>query len=559
MVSSVGLAFGDMADALVVGRRMGATGLAAISLCLPIYMVINVWMHGFGLGGSIRYSRYLGEGKKEDAVRSFNQVLQAALLLSVALAVLGNLFLTPVLAVLGTTPEDGILFEASRTYARIIITGMPAFFLSYIMNYYLRNDDNQRLASIGYTIANGADIALNVILVLVFDLGAGGAALSTVVGQFVAIAIYLPGVLGKKQVLRLKWYRPDWREAVSCFQSGFSTSVQYVCQMIFLLIANNVLMYFSGEAGTAVFDMVQNASYLILYLYDGTAKAMQPLVSTYCGEYNAQGSRTAYRLAVRYGMAAGTIAIVLVCLFPEILCTMFGLTEYGTVVLGCRALRIYGIGAFFGGLGILMESYEQACEREKGAFLLSTLRGAGVLIPCTILFSVLGLRTFWWLFPATELLSLGIFLIWKKTGKEPETQYDLNRVYSRTIQNKDEDLMALTQEVELFGQKWGADMRQLYFVTMTVEEICLAIMQKAFDRATQGYIQITLIALEDNSFELHIRDNAVSFDPFSLKTEKINQEGDYDLDAMGMLVIRQKAKDFFYRQYQGFNSLVVRI
>ena len=63
LASSLGLALADMADAVVVGQRMGATGLAAISLSLPLYMVFNVFMHGLGIGGSVRYSQLLGEGR----------------------------------------------------------------------------------------------------------------------------------------------------------------------------------------------------------------------------------------------------------------------------------------------------------------------------------------------------------------------------------------------------------------------------------------------------------------------------------------------------------------
>jgi Na+-driven multidrug efflux pump len=59
-ISSVGLALGDIADAVVVGQKMGVTGLAAISLSLPIYMVINVFMHSLGLGGSAKFSKLLG-------------------------------------------------------------------------------------------------------------------------------------------------------------------------------------------------------------------------------------------------------------------------------------------------------------------------------------------------------------------------------------------------------------------------------------------------------------------------------------------------------------------
>ena len=55
MVSSLGWALSDMADAVVVGQRLGTVGVAAIGLILPVYMVNCMMAHGLGLGGSVRY------------------------------------------------------------------------------------------------------------------------------------------------------------------------------------------------------------------------------------------------------------------------------------------------------------------------------------------------------------------------------------------------------------------------------------------------------------------------------------------------------------------------
>lgn len=558
MVSSVGLAVADMADAIVVGQRMGATGLAAISLALPVYMVINVFVHGLGIGGSVKYSRLLGEGKKEEALSSFNQILEAALIISLCFALLGNLFLEQLLGLLGVNVQDGALFFASRDYVRIILYGMPALFFSYILNYYLRNDDNQRLASIGFTVGNMADLGMNVLFVLIFDFGASGAAMSTVLGQLVAVMIYLPGIFGKKHILQFKIVKIRLREGGECFKTGFSTSVQYIWQLLFLLIVNHTLMHYSGENGVAVFDMVQNVSYLILYLYDGTAKAMQPLVSTYQGEQNRSGSCSIKRMGLIYGSVVGLLSSVFLFLFPEVMCSVFGLSEDTIIQMAELAIRIYCLGGIFGGVNILLEGYYQSCEKEGLSFWLATLRGAVILIPCAVLFASFGLELFWFLFPATEITSLMVFFFLKKWKREPES-FDTDRIYSRTIEGKNEELGNMLEEVEAFCKIWKADRKQQYYVSMTVEEICLLIIQKAFEQQSGGYIQITLIALPDLEFELHIRDNARIFNPFSVETDRVSKEGNYDMDAMGMLVIKQKAKYFFYRQYQGFNSLIVRI
>jgi hypothetical protein len=94
---------------------------------------------------------------------------------------------------------------------------------------------------------------------------------------------------------------------------------------------------------------------------------------------------------------------------------------------------------------------------------------------------------------------------------------------------------------------------------MTIEEVCLAIMTQAFTGQKDECIEITLIAQKNGEFELHIRDSADKFNPFAMEMSKAEQIENVNLDSMGMLVIREKAKYFFYRQYQGFNTLVIRI
>ena len=100
IISACGLAFGDMMDGIVVGQRMGVTGLAAISLALPSFMVMNVLMHGLGLGGAIRFSGLMAKGKKEEGIRGFQGILSAALMISALLSIGANLFMTPLLALL---------------------------------------------------------------------------------------------------------------------------------------------------------------------------------------------------------------------------------------------------------------------------------------------------------------------------------------------------------------------------------------------------------------------------------------------------------------------------
>ena len=254
LCASVGLAFSDMADALVVGWSMGETGLAAIGVTLPLFMVINLFMHGFGIGGSVRYAQLLGAGKREEAASSFIQVLQLALAVSCVLALAVNLFPDEALRLLGAGSAGEELYRQTGAYVRLIALGAPVFFLNYILNYYLRADGQQKRASAGFLTGTLTDIGLNLVLVLLLGMGTAGAALATVAGSAAAVIVYLPGLLGKRGSLCLRPARPAWGEALSCLRTGLSSSVQYVYQMVFLLIATRTLLGCFGETGVAVFD-----------------------------------------------------------------------------------------------------------------------------------------------------------------------------------------------------------------------------------------------------------------------------------------------------------------
>lgn len=557
MVSSVGLALGDMADAVVVGQQMGVTGLAAISLSLPVFMIINVLMHGLGIGGSIRFSTLLAEGEKKAASQEFKGILLTGILISGFLAAAGNLFMGTLLTLLGASSENAALYEASKTYVRIIISGMPLFFIAYILNYYLRNDDEEKKASIGFTAGNLSDIALNIILVLFCGMGVTGAAVATLAGQLISICCYLPGVLHKEGNLRGKG-GPVLKNVFKCFCTGFSSSVEYLYTMLFILISNHVLLRISGSNGVAVFEMIQNASYLIIYLYDGTAKAMQPILSTYFGEKNKIGLQEIKRNGYAAGMRSGAVAIILVFAFPGIVCSLFGLIAGDVLTEGVYALRVYCVGAAFAGMNMIKEICLQTCGREKEAGMLATLRGVVFRLPLVLIFAFGGNRVFWWLFPASEILTWLSFSFWQKFKGRKEVSFDEDRVCTRILRSTNQELMFLIDEITVFCEKWEATAKQNYFVVMTIEEICAAIMMKGFVD-TEGYIQVTLVAERDGNFKLSIRDNAVSFNPLTLHTIKAGEEGEFDMDAMGMLVVRQKAKVFFYRRYQGFNVLVVQI
>ncbi len=553
LAASLGLALGNIVDALVVGVRMGAPGLAAIGLATPVFMIFNVFDIGLAVGGSICYSKLLGQGKVKLALANFNQMLLASLSLGVLLALLGNLFLPQVMLLLGAGRADTQVYALCQTYVRILLWGAPLFFLNFLLYYYVRSDDNQKLASLGFIVGNVADIGLNILFVLVWDLGVAGACYATLIGRVLAIAIYLPHLFFRWSILRLQWVKPDFRLIWDNFCSGFSVSSQYIFQFVLLAVLNHLLLALGGTIGAAVFNVTVNVSYVLLSVFEGTGSAIQPLCATLRGENNYPAERGILYLGLRWGMSLGVLLALAIGFFAQPIALLFGLVASEAVDLCVQAVRLYCLSGVIGGYAVLLCSYYSAVGLERYVPMINFLRGFAVYLLCALLFSTGDILLFWLVFPLNELISLllwqAIKSVWEK--KRPPQLLEEGRVYHKTIDNQGEDFSQLTQEVESFCEQWSADFKQQYYVNLTVEEICQAIILNGFRGQGNEYIELTLIAMADNSFELHIRDNAVDFNPFGMQEE--------GLDAIGVNMVKSKAKDFFYRRYMGFNTLIVRV
>lgn len=557
--SSFGFALADMADALVLGQRIGETGLAAISLCLPLFMLINIFMDSLGIGGSVYFSQKLGEGCTEKAVDCFNRIWISVLFFGICIGIIVNSFPNQVLFLLGVTPEDGMLFEACKDYVRIIGLGAPVLMLNVVFSNFLRNDNNAVLASRGFFIGSATDIILNIIMVLFLDMGTKGAALSTVIGSIVAIAFYLSGIIGTKaEILKVKQAGVDFKETWYCFCTGFSTSVQHLFQLVFLLIINNFLMQISGESGVAIFDLVYNISFFIIYLFNGVAEASQPLISTFCGENNEEDCQYVLHLSQKYGILLGALVVILLFIFASNISKVFGITD-DMMPLAIRAIRIYCMGFACMGLNILYGNYYQAKENTRFAFLIAVLRNFVILLPCVFLFSYTGIENIWLLFPVTELISLLILYIYRKFDKSDELHFDKKRILRIVVENEEEDMGIVIDKSMEFCEQWEATPQQQYSVTLIIEELCMSIIRNGMINIPDRKIRITLLAMEDGDFILNLLDNAVVFNPFSRKTKEINLNEEIDIDDISMMMIKKKTKKFMYRRCNGFNSLVVRI
>lgn len=557
IVVAISMGVSDVADSLVLGNRIGEIGLAAIALATPVFMMMNIIIQGFGPGGSIRYTTLLAEGKKEKAMETYRSSICFSIVFGILLAILMNGFMSFFLTIQGITETTQSLYNAASLYLRIVSTGSPIIIVSFVLNDFMRNEDMEKLASIGASVGNALDVILNIVLVLFLHMGVAGSGIATVTGKTVSLFIYVIGIFVRDSELKHICGGVSIRNIPLCFKTGSSTVIQYFSDMLFFGFVNAILMRMAGQTGIAVFDLIQNVSYMLMYLYVAFAEAGQPAVSTYTGEKNIDARLLLRKEILILGeMVTGILAVILF-VFAETFCNIFGVIDASSIQLGVHAIRIYILGAPFMGASLILGSYYQSCDNPKGSYVIASLRGFIILFPITLLMSFTNIHMFFYLYPITELISLVLFVIYAKSRKIEHCEFEEERVFRYMIENDPAMLSDCCIRIEAFCEKWNANPKQLYMVQMAVEELIGAIIQYGF-QGKNGLCEVTVISGEHGEFIVHIRDNATSFNPFDLKQKK-NDLYEEDMAIVGVHIIRKKSKSFFYRRYQGFNTLVVTI
>lgn len=559
LLSCMGLAVGGLADCIFVGNVVGMTGLTALNIGQPVYMLFNTISYSLSIGGSIRYSAALSGGKTEEGNRIFANVLGIALCVYLVLCSLGLLFLPQVLTFLGAGVPGTEVWTNCESVVRAQLMLVPLMFCQGPFYYFINSDNNPKLAGVALLTSNTLDIVFNYIFVVLLRLGPAGSVYSTGVGAAVMICISLTHILGKKGCLRFAAARPDWRGLAKSFRMGFATSVQYVYQFITILVCNHLLMSLTGDLGVAVFGIVFNVALLASSAYDAVSMALQPMVSTFNGERNNGNIRDSLQEAFRVTTAVSVFLTAVLLLFPQQVCFAFGLRGAAELAAGTGAVRIYAAGILFSGVNMLMTYYYQALEKESMSFMLFTLRNFVFFLSFSLLLGRAGIGVFWWIYPATETATLLVMILYNRKKRSwTYLKPDDGNVYTAFLYSGTADLGCVEREVDAYMEQRGASHQQTYYVSMMVEEVCGVILSKAF-HAQDGYIQLTIVPQEDGDITLHLRDNAKEFNPFALNTDGISLERETGLDAIGIKVIKTRAKDFFYRRYAGFNTLVVRI
>lgn len=554
--SSLWIALGGVADCFFVGNGIGSEGLAAVSFGMPVYLFYNILSYGMSIGGSIHFSSSVAKGEEKEGVRIFNSVFKCLLVLYVATVALAMLFLPQFIRLLGANPAN----ETVRTYIRTQLIFIPVMFSQGPFYYFVHNDNNPGLAALSLSLSNVVDIVLNYILVVRLQIGVQGSVYATVAGACLMLTLTGSHIIRRKGVLRFTGGGIDWSIAWNAMKTGLATSIQYFYQFITMIVVNRMLMNMSGITGVAAFDVIYNISTLFLAVTEAVSMTLEPMLSSYRSERNIGNIRNTLKISFRHSIGLGLLFILLIGGAAEQLVVWFGLSGMPELGYGVAGIRIYMASVLLMIVNTTFGYYYQSIEVERISYLITTLRTFVCYLAAVFWCGRFGINGFWWHFLVAEALTLLIwagYVAWKKDWLQLKS-IDTSQVKAIFINSSDTDIGRIIEEVEVFCQQKKLGGKNAYYISLVIEEICCAIMEQFKESMDEIYIQLTVV-IEGEGCSLYLRDNALAFNPFDMDTNSLDLKQAHNVESLGMKIVKQKAKEFFYRRYVGFNALVVKL
>lgn len=191
--------FYNLVDTLIVGRFLGVDALAAVGATGSLNFLIIGFCMGVCNGFAIPLAHKFGAGDYRGMRAFMMNAVYLAVIFAVVMTVLTVVFCRPILELM-RTPDN--IIDSAYAYIVIIFAGIPATYLYNLISGVIRSMGDSRTPVVFLTLASVLNIALDLILIIVFDMGVAGAALATVISQVVSGIGCLVYSLKKFEILR---------------------------------------------------------------------------------------------------------------------------------------------------------------------------------------------------------------------------------------------------------------------------------------------------------------------------------------------------------------------
>ncbi len=504
IISLVVNALYNIVDQIFIGWGVNYLGNGATNIVFPITFICLAFALMFGDGTSAFLSLKLGEKKSDEAGKGVANGIMISVIVSILLCTVTLIFLPVLINIFGCTDA---LREYALTYGYIIAIGIPFVMIGTTLNSIIRADGSPSFAMRSMVIGAVLNIGLDAVAIFVLKWGIAGAAIATIVGQFVTFVMNALYIRKFKTVeLTKESFKLDLKMVKSVSKLGISSFITQMSIVIVISVQNLLLKTygsvskFGADIPITVLGIVMKISQILNSIIIGIAVGSQPIIGYNYGARKFDRVKNTLKYVLSLSVIVSVTAFILFQTIPDKLIGIFGSGDELYNEFACLTFRTFLMLTICNGVQIVTGIFFQAMGKPVKSAFLTLSRQILFFVPSAfILAKIFGLMGVLYAGPVGDGLAFVIAIIlltleMKELNKIKDEKYVIE-AENNTVINKGNNY------VVTIAREYGSGGR--YVGKLLAEKLGLNLYDKNLISVVSGESGLSASYIEKNEQNIH--------------------------------------------------------
>lgn len=381
----------NVVDRIYIGHlsNAGSMALTGIGITFPIITIIAAFTNLFGNGGTPIFSIARGAKDETKAQKVLSNSFMLLIVSSILLMIFSYIFKKPILYLFGASDDS---FTYANAYLIVYLIGTPFSMLSTGLNGFINAQGFPRIGMLTTIIGAVINLILDPIFIFGLNMGVKGAALATVISQFISALWVLHFLtLGNKALIKIdiKKLTPDFTIIKNITAMGTSGFIVQFTNSLVQIVCNSTLQSYGGDLYVGIMTVINSIREILDLPARGISNGSQPVIGYNYGAQKYKRVLEGIRFTAYIGFTYMAFAWILVLSFPEFLISLFS-SNTALLDVGIKSLNIYFFGFVFMAFQHSGQSTFQSLGMAKRAIFFSLFRKVIIVVPLTIFLPMMG-------------------------------------------------------------------------------------------------------------------------------------------------------------------------
>ena len=368
----------SLADTYFVSS-LGTNATAAVSVNASLDQLIMMCGSLLALGANSYIARLMGQGNDKKASQVLSTSFFTAFAIGLLLTVVGSVFMTPMVRLLGATPTCE---QYSIDYATYVLLAAPFMATSFVMNQCLRSEGSATLSMVGMGFGGILNCILDPIFIFGLDMGVAGASLATAISKVVSFAILIFPYITRRSMLQLsvKNIRYSWDIVSNVVSVGSSSMFRSGLAVVSAILLNKL----AGEISDSVLAGIGVCTKIMMFPFSiilGFGSGFQPVAGFNWGAKRFDRVQSCFRFSAWTALIGATVMAAALIAGADWLILRFAGDDPEMRKIGVLCICLQSIALPIHAWVAVVNMLCTGLGNAKGAFLLATARQGTCFIP----------------------------------------------------------------------------------------------------------------------------------------------------------------------------------